>query len=122
MDQESLKIGESLGLGGLGIFAAVLAVKLATKMLEFARAQQARRNGGAALPGGIPLADLRMICPLTSGRYSLDDVREVMVEVRIGVDQQNEILKDMAKDTRAGTQATQAMVQTLALEVASRKG
>ena len=116
---EALEIARSFGLGGLGLLATVLSVKLAVQAVDLARAQQRRRNGNAAR---VALDELRLVCPLAPGSHSLDDVHDVLVEIRVGMERLNETQKELVADTKERSQHLSDVLSALRLELAGRKG
>ncbi len=117
---EALEIARSFGLGGLGLLAAVLSVKLAVQAIDLARAQQRRRNGGNGAK--LALDELRLVCPLAPGGYSLDDIHEVLVEIRTGMERLNETQKELVADTKERTHHLNDVLNALRLELARREG
>ena len=116
---EALEITRSFGLGGLGLLATVLSVKLAVQAIDLARAQQRRRNGNGAR---IALDELRLVCPLAPGSHSLDDVHDVLVEIRVGMERLNETQKELVADTKERSQHLDDVLSALRLELARRDG
>jgi len=116
---EALEITRSFGLGGLGLLATVLSVKLAVQAIDLARAQQRRRNGKGAR---IALDELRLVCPLAPGSHSLDDVHDVLVEIRVGMERLNETQKELVADTKERSQHLDDVLSALRLELARRDG
>jgi len=98
---EALEIARSFGLGGLGLLATVLSVRSAVQAVDLARAQQKRRNGNG---NGTKIAfdDLRLICPLSPASHSLDDIHEVLVEIRAGMERLNETRRNSWPTRRNG--------------------
>lgn len=82
MSSEILTIARTIGTGGGGILAIVLAIWLAIKAINLAREMIARRNGN---PGNPNLEELRLICPVATGRRTLDDLHDVLVELVSGI-------------------------------------
>ena len=115
---EALEMARSFGLGGLGLLAAVLSVKLAVQAIDLARAQQRRRNGNGAR---VALGDLRLVCPLAPGSHSLDDVHDVLVEIRSGMERLNETQKELVADTKERSQHLDDVLGALRLELARRE-
>ncbi len=117
---EVLEIARSFGLGGLGLLAAVLSVKLAVQAIELLRAQQQRRNGNGR--SKLALDELRLVCPLAPGGYSLDDIHEVLVEIRTGMERLNDTQKELVADTKERTHHLNDVLNALRLELARREG
>ena len=97
---EMLEIARSCGLGGLGLLATVLSVRLAVQAVDLIRSQQKSRNGNGNGTGRIALNELRLVCPLAPASHSLEDVHEVLVQIRAGMERLNETQKEMAADTK----------------------
>lgn len=118
---EALEIARSFGLGGLGLLATVLSVRLAVQAVDFARAQQRRRNGNG---NGTKLAldDLRLVCPLSPGNHSMDDIHDVLVEIRSGMERLNETQKEIVVDTKERSHRLNDVLNALRLELARRDG
>lgn len=119
---EALEIARSLGLGGLGLLAAVLSVKLAVQVVDFARAQQQRRNGNGGNGAKLALDDLRLVCPLAPGSHSLADIHDVLVEIRAGMERLNETQKEIMADTKERSHRLNDVLNALRLELARRDG
>ena len=120
---EVFEIARSFGLAGLGLLATVLSVKLAIQALDLARAQAKRRNGNGNGNGTkIALDDLRLVCPLSPGSHSLDDVHEVLVEIRAGMERLNETQKEIMADTKDRSHRLNDVLNALRLELARREG
>jgi hypothetical protein len=116
---EALEIARSLGLGGLGLLAAVLSVRLAVQAVDLARTQQRRRNGNGE--SKLALDELRLVCPLDPGHHSLDDVYEVLVEIRAGMERLNETQREIVADTRERSDRLNDVLTALRLELARRE-
>lgn len=117
---EALEIARSLGLGGLGLLATVLSVRLAVQVVEFARTQQRRRNGNG---GSRPtLDDLRLVCPVAPRNHSLDDVYEVLIQIRGGMDRLNETQKEIEEDVKERSDRLYDVLNAVRLELARRDG
>ena len=110
-----MEIARSFGLGGLGLLAAVLSVKLAVQVIEFARAQ--RRNGN----GGSKLDNLRLVCPVAPQRHSLDDVYEVLLQIRSGMERLNETQKEIETDMKERSHRLYDVLNAVRLELARRE-
>lgn len=117
---EVLEIARSLGLGGLGLLAAVLSVKLAVQVVEFLRTQQQRRNGNGG--SKIALDELRLVCPLAPRNHSLDDVHEVLIQIRTGMERLNETQKGIETDMKEQSRHLYDVLSALRLELARREG
>jgi hypothetical protein len=116
---EALEMARGLGLGGLGLLAAVLSVRLAVQAVDLARAQQRRRNGN----GGTKLAldELRVVCPLAPGNHSLDDVYEVLIQIRAGMERLNDTQREIVVDTKERSDRLNDVLTALRLELARRE-
>ncbi len=112
---ETLEIARSFGLGGLGLMATVLSVKLAIQAIDILRNQQRRRNGNGAKGA---LDELRVVCPLAPGRHSLDDVHEVLIQIRSGMERLNETQKEIESDMKDRSQRLCDILSALRLELA----
>ncbi len=117
---EALEIARSFGLGGLGLLAAVLSVKLAIQAIDLARSLQRRRNGGNG--GKLALDELRLVCPLAAGSHSLDDIHDVLVEIRVGMERLNDTQKELVADTKERTHHLNDVLNALRLELARGEG
>ncbi len=117
---EALEIARSLGLGGLGLLAAVLSVKLAVQVVEILRTQQQRRNGNGG--SKIALDELRLVCPLAPRNHSLDDVHEVLIQIRTGMERLNETQKGIETDMKEQGRHLYDVLSALRLELARREG
>jgi hypothetical protein len=115
---ETLEIARSFGLGGLGLMATVLSVKLAIQAIDLLRNQQQRRNGNGAKSA---LDELRVVCPLAPGRHSLDDVHEVLIQIRSGMERLNETQKEIETDMKDRSQRLCDILSALRLELARRE-
>jgi hypothetical protein len=118
---EALEIARSLGLGGLGLLATVLSVKLAVQAVDLARAQQRRRNGNGGNGTSIALDELRLVCPLAPGSHSLGDIHDVLVEIRAGMERLNETQKEIMADTKERSHRLNDVLNALRLELARRE-
>ena len=118
---EALEIARSFGLGGLGLLATVLSVKLAVHAVDLARSQQRRRNGNGRNGARAALDELRLVCPLAPGGHSLDDVHDVLVEIRAGMERLNETQKEFVADTKERSQHLSDVLSALRLELARRE-
>lgn len=85
MSSEIITIARTIGTGGGGILAVVLAIWLAIKAINLAREMIAHRNGTPGNPGNPNLEELRLICPVATGRRTLDDLHDVLVELVSGI-------------------------------------
>ena len=115
---ETLEIARSFGLGGLGLMATVLSVKLAIQAIDLLRNQQRRRNGNGAKAA---LDELRVVCPLAPGRHSLDDVHEVLIQISSGMKRLNETQKEIESDMKDRSQRLCDILSALRLELARRE-
>jgi len=78
----------ALGPVGLIALALVIAVFLALKAVETIRRLIDRKNGNDC--SCTPKFDeLRLICPIATGNVSLEDVRDVLLDVKRGIDAMN---------------------------------
>ena len=100
---ETLEIARSFGLGGLGLMATMLAVKLAVQAVDLARNQLWRRNDSNG--SKVAFDELKVVCPLAPGRHSLDDVHEVLIPIRSGLERLNETQKEIETDTFGRTRS-----------------
>jgi len=120
MDPSLEAITTAISAGGGGIAAIVLAVWLAIKAVDLVKT----RTNGSANPGGkgngsTNLKDhLRMICPLGTGRHTLDDVHDVLENVAGGIDTLN---TKQDADAAATGKLTDA-ITALRLEIARGNG
>ena len=115
---EALEIARSFGLGGLGLMATVLSVKLAVQAIDLLRSQQRRRNGNGTKAG---FDELRVVCPLAPGHHSLDDVHEVLIQIRSGMERLNETQKEIETDMKDRSQRLCDILSALRLELARRE-
>ena len=109
-----------VGLGGLGLLATVFSVKLAIQAVDLARAQQRRRNGPNR--SKVDLDELRVVCPLAPGNHSLDDVHEVLIQIRAGMERLNETQKEIETDMKERSDRLYDVLSALRLELARRDG
>ncbi len=116
----AFEAARSLGLGGLGLMATVLAVKLALQVVDLARSQVGRRNGGNG--SKVAFDELKVVCPLAPGRHSLDDVHEVLIQIRAGMERLNETQKEIETDMKDRSQRLCDILGALRLELARRDG
>lgn len=116
---EALEIARSLGLGGLGLLAAVLSVRLAVQVVELARARERRRNGNGSKPA---LDELRLVCPVSAASHSLDDVHEVLVEIRAGMERLADTQHELATDMKERSHRLEDVLNAIRLELARREG
>lgn len=114
---ETLEIARSFGLGGLGLMATTLSVKLAVQAIDLARNQLWRRNGNGTK---VAFEELKVVCPLAPGRHSLDDVHEVLIEIRSGMERLNETQKEIESDMKDRSQRLCDILGALRLELARR--
>jgi len=117
---DALEIARSFGLGGLGLLAAVFSVKLSVQLVELLRAQQRRRNGN----GGSKMAldELRLVCPVAPRNHSLDDIHEVLIQIRAGMERLNETQKGIETDMKEQSRHLYDVLGALRLELARREG
>ncbi len=116
----AFEAARSLGLGGLGLMATMLAVKLAIQVVDLARNHVGRRNGGNGTK--IAFDELKVVCPLAPGRHSLDDVHEVLIQIRSGMERLNETQKEIETDMKDRSQRLCDILGALRLELARREG
>ena len=117
---EALEIARSFGLGGLGLLATMLSVKLAIQAVDLVRAQQRRRNGGNGAK--LALDELRLVCPLAPGSHSLGDIHDVLVEIRAGMERLNETQKEIVTDEKERSHRLNDVLNALRLELVRRDG
>ena len=113
-------VARSLGLGGLGLMATMLAVKLAIQAVDLARNQISRRstNNGTK----VAFDELKVVCPLAPGRHSLDDVHEVLIQISSGMERLNETQKEIESDMKGRSERLCDILGALRLELARREG
>lgn len=113
MSSEIFTIAQTIGTGGGGLLALVLAIWLAIKAIALARSMLAHRSGNHRHP---KLEQLRLICPIATGRRTLDDLHDAIVGLATGIDQLN------GKQDNAATTTTNLSeaITDLRLEIASR--
>ncbi len=116
----AFEAARSLGLGGLGLMATMLAVKLAIQVVDLARNQVGRRNSGNGTK--VAFDELKVVCPLAPGRHSLDDVHEVLIQIRAGMERLNETQKEIETDMKDRSQRLCDSLGALRLELARREG
>ena len=116
----AFEAARSLGLGGLGLMATMLAVKLAIQVVDLARNQIGRRSGTNGTKVGFE--ELKFVCPLAPGRHSLDDVHEVLIQIRAGMERLNETQKEIETDMKDRSQRLCDILGALRLELARREG
>jgi len=120
---ETFEIARSFGLGGLGLMATMMAVKLAVQAIDLARNQLWRRNGSNGSNGRmVAFEELKVVCPLAPGRHSLDDVHEVLIQIRSGMERLNETQKEIETDMKDRSQRLCDILGALRLELARREG
>jgi len=117
---EALEIARTFGLGGLGLLAAVLSVKLAVHVVDLVRAQQRRRNGNGG--SKVALDELRLVCPVAPRNHSLDDIHEVLIQIRTGMERLNETQKEIEADMKERSHHLYDVLSALRLELARREG
>lgn len=115
----AFEAARSLGLGGLGLMATMLAVKLAIQVVDLARNQVWRRGGGNGTK--VAFDELKVVCPLAPGRHSLDDVHEVLIQIRSGMERLNETQKEIETDMKDRSQRLCDILGALRLELARRE-
>lgn len=116
----AFEAARSLGLGGLGLMATMLAVKLAIQVVDLARNQVWRHNGSNGTK--VAFDELKVVCPLAPGRHSLDDVHEVLIQIRSGMERLNETQKEIETDMKDRSQRLCDILGALRLELARREG
>jgi len=84
-------ISGAIGAGGGGMLAIVLSVWLAIKAVDLVKTHRnGKANPGPGGNGSTGLKEsLRMICPLGTGRHTLDDVHDVLEDVAGGIENLN---------------------------------
>lgn len=95
-----LEAAPELGSAGLGLLAVILAVYLAIQAIALVRGLVIQKRTG--LPCGTSngsngngrLERLRMICPLSPGEHSLDDVHTVLTGMASSLDDLNRAQSD----------------------------
>lgn len=117
---EIMEIARSFGLAGLGLLAAVLAVKLAARAVELARSQQRGRSGDAGV--SVALEKLRLICPVARGTHSLDDIHDVLLQIGASMDRLHETQERIETDTKEERRYLHDVLSALRLELAKRVG
>jgi len=93
-----LEITRGLGNLGIALLAIVLALWLGLRLVALFRTLYQNGNGGKKLNGnGLArgLEGLRMICPIAGGRISLEDLYDVLVELRGEMRTQNDQQKTL---------------------------
>lgn len=115
----AFEAARSLGLGGLGLMATMLAVKLAIQVVDLARNQVWRRGGSNGTK--VAFDELKVVCPLAPGRHSLDDVHEVLIQIRSGMERLNETQKEIETDMKDRSQRLCDILGALRLELARRE-
>jgi len=98
--------------------ATVLSVKLAVQAIDLLRSQQRRRNGNGTKAA---FDELRVVCPLAPGHHSLDDVHEVLIQIRTGMEHLNETQKEIESDMKDRSQRLCDILSALRLELARRE-
>jgi len=116
---ETFEIARSFGLGGLGLMATMMAVKLAVQAIDLARNLLWRRNGSNGTK--VAFEELKVVCPLAPGRHSLDDVHEVLIQIRSGMERLNETQKEIETDMKDRSQRLCDILGALRLELARRE-
>lgn len=120
---ETLEFARSFGIGGLGLMATVMAVKLAVQAVDLARAQLSKKTGVNGTNGRkVAFDELKVVCPLAPGRHSLDDVHEVLVQIQTGMDRLNETQKEIESDMKGNSQRLCDTLGALRIELARREG
>jgi hypothetical protein len=114
----ALEIARTFGLGGLGLMATVLSVKLAVQVIDLLRNQQRARNGSASK---IAFEELKVVCPLAPGRHSMDDVYEVLIQIKGGMERLNDTQKEIETDMKDRSQRLCDILSALRLELARRE-
>ena len=117
--EHTIDIARSFGLGGLGLMATMMAVKLAVQALDLARNQLWRRGGGNG--SKVAFDELKVVCPLAPGHHSLDDVHEVLIQIRAGMERMNETQKEIESDMKDRSQRLCDILSALRLELARRE-
>lgn len=115
----AFEVARSFGLGGLGLMSTMLAVKLAIQAVDLARNQVGRRGGSNGTK--VAFEELKVVCPLAPGRHSLDDVHEVLIQIRSGMERLNETQKVIETDMKDRSQRLCDILSALRLELARRE-
>lgn len=116
----AFEIARSLGLGGLGLMATMLAVKLAIQAVDLARNQIWRRSANNGTK--VAFDELKVVCPLAPGRHSLDDVHEVLIQISSGMERLNDTQKEIESDMKDRSERLCDILGALRLELARREG
>ena len=116
----AFEVARSLGLGGLGLMATMLAVKLAIQAVDLARNQISRRSASNGTK--VAFDELKVVCPLAPGRHSLDDVHEVLIQISSGMERLNETQKEIESDMKGRSERLCDILGALRLELARREG
>lgn len=114
----AFEVARSLGLGGLGLMATMLAVKLAIQAVDLARNQRRSVSNGTK----VALDELRLVCPVAPRNHSLDDVHEVLLQIRTGMERLNETQKGIETDMKEQGRHLYDVLSALRLELARREG
>jgi len=118
--EHTIDIARSFGLGGLGLMATMMAVKLAIQTVDLARNQLWRRgNGGNG--SKVAFDELKVVCPLAPGHHSLDDVHEVLIQIQSGMERLNETQKEIESDMKGRSDRLCDILSALRLELARRE-
>ncbi len=117
--EHAFEVARSFGLGGLGLMATMMAVKLAIQTVDLARNQLLRRGGGNG--SKVAFDELKVVCPLAPGHHSLDDVHEVLIQIRAGMERMNETQKEIESDMKDRSQRLCDILSALRLELARRE-
>ena len=115
----AIDVARSFGLGGLGLMATMMAVKLAVQAVDLARNQLWRR--AADTGSKVAFEELKVVCPLAPGRHSLDDVHEVLVQIQSGMERLNETQKEIESDMKDRSQRLCDILGALRLELAKKE-
>ncbi len=103
------------------MLATVLSVRLAVQAIDLARAQQKRRNGNGGNGTKLALDELRLVCPVAPRNHSLDDIHEVLIQIRAGMERLNETQKGIETDMKEQSRHLYDVLSALRLELARRE-
>ncbi len=70
----------------------------------------------------VDLDDLRVVCPLAPGNHSLDDVHEVLIQIRSGMERLNETQKEIETDMKERSHRLYDVLSAFRVELARREG
>jgi hypothetical protein len=111
-------IAKMIAGGGGAACITALAVWLSIKAVDLVKAKT-NGHGSAKPPNPDMLREtLRMICPLGTGRHTLDDVHDVLVNVAGGI----QLLNDKQEAQDASSRALSQAITDLRIEIARSNG